>query len=56
MASTMVDFCPILYYYMNMIETRTMRMQLKTTPEQSKLLLQTLQGDFPTPLTAPFTP
>ena len=40
---TLVDFCPILYYFMNMIETRTMRIQLQTSPEQSKLLLQTLQ-------------
>jgi putative transposase len=28
---------------MNMIETRTIRIQLKTTPEQSELLLQTMQ-------------
>jgi len=41
--STIVDFCPILYYYMNMIVTRTIRIQLRPTPEQRTLLQQTMQ-------------
>jgi len=39
----MLDFCTVLHYYMNMIATRTIRIQLKPTPEQAILLHQTLQ-------------
>jgi putative transposase len=37
------SFCSILCYYMNMIATRTIRIQLMPTPEQVALLRQTLQ-------------
>src|SRR6266446_1349446 len=38
-----VDVCTPLWYYMNMITTRTIRLQLKPTPEQAALLRQTMQ-------------
>src|SRR6266446_10266794 len=38
-----VDVCTPLWYYMNMITTRTIRLQLKPTPEQATLLQQTMQ-------------
>ncbi|MFL5666719.1 MAG: RNA-guided endonuclease InsQ/TnpB family protein [Ktedonobacteraceae bacterium] len=43
MPKTTVDFSPVVCHYLTMIETRTIRIQLKTTPEQAELLLQTMQ-------------
>jgi putative transposase len=37
------DVCTVLCYYMNMIVTRTIRIQLQPTPEQAALLHQTMQ-------------
>src|SRR6266566_5145407 len=38
-----IDICSISSYYMNMIVTRTIRIQLQPTPEQVALLRQTMQ-------------
>lgn len=39
----LVDFYPALYYSMNMLATRTIRIQLQPTPAQAALLHQTMQ-------------
>lgn len=39
----MLDLYTALYYYTSMIATRTIRIQLRPTPEQAELLRQTMQ-------------
>jgi putative transposase len=40
---TILDFCTVLRYYMNMVATRTIRIQLNPTSEHMALLQQTMQ-------------
>jgi len=39
-----LDVSSVWYYYMNMIATRTIRIQLNTTPEQAELLRHTMEA------------
>ena len=41
--ATLLENTPTLWYSMNMLVTRTIRIQLKPTPEQAALLRQTMQ-------------